>query len=203
MPFSAWVSLCSPQEKGYDFKADIWSFGITAIELATGAAPYHKYPPMKVGLLTDARLNLAWLHSVSRAPSACPGLDADAAEWPPHPGDRHRWQGHGEKIRQILQEDDFLVPNEGPREKVGRINRLSCNFSAIQSPKWTKSIYSVFFSFSFSFLSRPTSSELLKHKFFQKAKVGCDPLKPHDATSYNMTSVPGARWLKQDLSRHT
>jgi len=38
------------QQSGYDLKSDVWSFGMTIIEICEGTVPYLDYKPMQAAI---------------------------------------------------------------------------------------------------------------------------------------------------------
>jgi len=64
------------QAKGYNERADIWSLGITALELAMGTAPYATLQPMQV-LIETLNNPSPSLDTYKAAGKAVPKLSAD------------------------------------------------------------------------------------------------------------------------------
>lgn len=137
-----WMSPEVIKQSGYDHKADIWSLGITAIELAKGEPPYAELHPMKVcehvcSLQGTIQRSLICFSQVLFLIPKNPPPVLDGAEF-----------------SKLFKDFIATCLRRDPRDV--------CEKSCALAWKRTDSVFCI--------TQRPSARELLRHKWIQKAK---------------------------------
>ncbi|KAJ1929159.1 hypothetical protein IWQ60_001420 [Tieghemiomyces parasiticus] len=148
-----WMAPEVIEERAYDAKADIWSFGITALELATGEAPLANLPAVKVLMSTLSKppptldrdrskhkYSRHFQDLIAQCLQKDPGQRPSAADLLQHPFFRKARKTHSYTylVTNLLAKLPPLEarrhePRERPRESMSR--GVSWDFSHISTPK--------------------------------------------------------------------
>eukprot|EP00033_Pygsuia_biforma_P002036 GCRY01002264.1.p1 GENE.GCRY01002264.1~~GCRY01002264.1.p1 ORF type:complete len:533 (+),score=42.55 GCRY01002264.1:219-1817(+) len=139
-----WMAPEVIQQSGYDYKADIWSLGITAIELAKGRPPYSDTHPMRVIFLipknTPPLLEGNFSKGFKEFVAAC--LQKDPADRPTAKELlKHKWLKNVKRPNYLTglleRQEEWLRSEEGQRDGLDSDSDSDANEDdATESVEW-------------------------------------------------------------------
>lgn len=122
-----WMAPEVIQETGHNYKADIWSLGITLIELAEGHPPLCNLHPLRAIFVIPSRPPPTltepkkWSQEMNDFLAACltkdPNMRPTAKQLLTHPWLKKHEQVHGETLKPLIQVADSAIKDKGGREK--------------------------------------------------------------------------------------